>query len=76
MSESPAHGEDAIRQGDYVGELAVIDVAERLGDLGGGDELLGAAGGDAPEVQAVAADAGAALAQVQRDGRSLAVLIT
>jgi hypothetical protein len=70
VSDSPAHGEDAIREGDCVGELAVVDVAEGLGDLGGGNELLGAPGGDAPEVQAVATDAGAALGQAQRDGGS------
>ena len=55
---------------DGICALRIVEVAPGLRDEEASDGLLGAAGGDTEEVQAIATDPPATLGQIQRNRRS------
>jgi len=61
VGEAPEHGEHPVAQREGRRDGGV-DVVPGLRDTKAGDDLIGAAGGDAPQVDAVATMAAAALA--------------
>ncbi len=68
VGEAPEHGEHPVARREGGRDGGGVDVAPRLRDAEAGDDLVGAAGGDALEVEAVATEAPAALAEVERHG--------
>ena len=67
VRESPAHGLHSVDEGEGLGEVVSLDVAQRLCGIDAGPNLRRAALGDAEEMDAIFADPPPALAEIQRN---------
>ena len=68
MREPPAHGQHAVEELQDPGNGGLVDIAPRLRHTKRDPELIGAPGGDAPEVNAVFPRTPSPLGEIEAHG--------